>query len=562
MLKKLIFLSVCTVSQPLLAAHEITLRDAPLNSLKKFLIVETRLQNNTKLLHSNAEINTLEFINKTPLAYQTISRYQQKYHGITVRGAEIIITRPQNMGKNLMTHPKTLVNGQLIEDIQIDTKPTVKAQDAIALAKTTWLAQKPDYQIQEAESQLELRPDSQDNLQLVHVVSFKGIKNNSMPAWPFFIIDAHSGKILQQWNNIKHFKDTGPGGNDKVHQYWYGQDDLPTLQVTEDKNGLCVMNDEHVKLVDLDSRWDEAVRYKVAYKYTCGQNQGDPVNGAFSPNNDAWFFGHLIVDMYQNWYELPALQTRRGTPMQLVMRTHFGTNFDNAFWYRNTMNFGDGQMLYPLVTMDIAGHEVSHGFTQQHSGLEYHDQPGSLNESFSDMAGQAVRAYALEHYPALYNRAHITPDIVNWKLAEAVMRSPDMPALRYMDQPSQDDRSADCLHRMVAASYGATCNISYQDVVDFATQVIEDPQEAQSYIVHTGSGVFNKAFYLMSENMGIKEAFNIMVEANLRAWKSTDQFDKAACDVVRIAGERDHDVAFMHTVFGQVGIDTSNNCTV
>src|SRR3546814_13826001 len=58
------------------------------------------------------------------------------------------------------------------------------------------------------------------------------------------------------------------------------------------------------------------------------------------------------------------------------------------------MYFGDGaSTFYPLVGLDVLAHEVSHGFTEQNSNLEYAYQPGGINEAFSDMAGEAAEFF-------------------------------------------------------------------------------------------------------------------------------------------------------------------------
>lgn len=92
------------------------------------------------------------------------------------------------------------------------------------------------------------------------------------------------------------------------------------------------------------------------------------------------------------------------------------------------MLFGDGAtMFYPLVSLDVAAHEVSHGFTEQNSGLIYRGQSGGMNEAFSDMAGEAA-----EFYMRGKNDFLIGYDIKKGS-----------GALRYMDQPSRDGRSID-----------------------------------------------------------------------------------------------------------------------
>ena len=99
--------------------------------------------------------------------------------------------------------------------------------------------------------------------------------------------------------------------------------------------------------------------------------------------------------MYKDWYQQAPLveHTRFGgtKEKQLLMRVHYGKNFNNAFWDGQEMNFGDGGPIevknkdtgetiikddfYPFVALDVTAHEVSHGFTQFNSNL----QGGTLN---------------------------------------------------------------------------------------------------------------------------------------------------------------------------------------
>ena len=75
-------------------------------------------------------------------------------------------------------------------------------------------------------------------------------------------------------------------------------------------------------------------------------------------------------------------------------QVHYSNSFENAFWNGQQMTFGDGRnRFYPLVSLDVTAHEVSHGFTEQNSGLVYRNQSGGMNEAFSDMAGEAAEYY-------------------------------------------------------------------------------------------------------------------------------------------------------------------------
>ncbi len=569
MLKKSLFLSLVFRSPAIFATQSVDLYQAPVSSLKQFQLNETpkKEQASPKQVRSLAATaargettttNSLQQVNQTQNASKTIVRYQQLYKGIPVVGSQIMITKSINQGIN--SQKDTLVNGHLLDDIQIDINPTIKTQQAVELAKKAYFSANPQAEIQQETSELQIRPNQHEQLKLVYLVSFKTVQGDNKPVWPFFVIDAQTGTVVQQWNNIKTYLDHGPGGNEKVHQYWYGKDGLPALDVTQN-GSLCIMDNSKVKLVNVGSAWDWSNLKLTPHQYPCNNNVAENTNGAFSPANDAYYFGHIIVDMYRDWYGLNALQQPNGSPMKLVMRVHFGQNYDNAFWDGESMSFGDGQDFYPLVSLDVAGHEVTHGFTEQHSGLEYHDQPGALNESMSDMAGQASRAYLLEKTPLLYSKAYLQPDAITWGIGETIVRDSFGKALRFMDYPSSDGSSADCLDKQLAQNHGAYCAISYGDIVAYAKANIASPQDQQSFIVHTASGVFNKAFYLLSQNIGIKTAYRVMIIANTKYWTPSTDFKAGACGVLYAAKDLAVDLGLVKNIFGQVGVET-NQCSI
>ncbi|CEG55510.1 M4 family metallopeptidase [Legionella fallonii] len=569
MFKKSLIFSLAVTSQALLAAEAVDLYQTPVSSLKQFQLEQTpksapaspkqaRSLAFPAARNSAPVANSLQQVSQTQEENETIVRYQQLYKGIPVVGAQIMITKSTNQGIN--ASKDALANGHLLNDIQIDINPSFKAQQAIELAKKSYFSANPQAEIQEEASELQIRPADDKQLKLVYLVSFKTVQGDSKPAWPFFVIDAQTGTVIQQWNNIKNYLDHGPGGNEKVHQYWYGKDGLPSLEVTQ-SGSQCVMDNPKVKLVNVGSAWDWNNSRLSPHQYPCNNNVAENTNGAFSPANDAYYFGHTIVDMYKDWYGLNALQLANGSPMKLVMRVHFGQNYDNAFWDGQSMSFGDGQDFYPLVSLDIAGHEVTHGFTEQHSGLEYHDQPGALNESMSDMAGQASRSYLLEKTPLLYSKAYLQPNVVTWGIGETIVRDSVGKALRFMDYPSSDGSSADCLDKQLAQSNGAYCAISYDEIVAFAKANIMSPQDQQSFIVHTASGVFNKAFYLLSQSIGIKTAYHVMIVANTKYWTPSTDFKAGACGVIYAAKDLAVDTGLVKNIFGQVGVETSQ-CSV
>ncbi|HCU7777653.1 TPA: zinc metalloproteinase aureolysin, partial [Staphylococcus aureus] len=68
-------------------------------------------------------------------------------------------------------------------------------------------------------------------------------------------------------------------------------------------------------------------------------------------------------------------------------------NRNNAAWIGDKMIYGDGDgRTFTSLSgaNDVVAHELTHGVTQETANLEYKDQSGALNESFSDVFGYFV----------------------------------------------------------------------------------------------------------------------------------------------------------------------------
>ena len=50
-------------------------------------------------------------------------------------------------------------------------------------------------------------------------------------------------------------------------------------------------------------------------------------------------------------------------------------------------------------SLDVIGHELAHGVTEDEAGLEYQGQSGALNESLSDVFGSLVKQHKLSRPP-------------------------------------------------------------------------------------------------------------------------------------------------------------------
>jgi Zn-dependent metalloprotease len=281
---------------------------------------------------------------------------------------------------------------------------------------------------------------------LAYEVVTEGIKPDQTPTRLHTIVDATTGKTLTSWDDIKH----GTGNSIFVG----------TVTIGTTAGTSYTMKDTHGN-------------------YATDMNQGTSGTGTtFTDADDVWGNGtqsnrqSAAVDAHYGagkTYDYYNTQLGRagiwnnGTGAR--SRVHYGQNYVNAFWDGTQMTYGDGSgNANPLVELDVAGHEMSHGVTENTAGLNYSGDAGGLNEATSDIFGTGVEWYT--------NNPNDVPDYL---IGEEININGDGTPLRYMDKPSKDGGSKDCW----TSSLGGL-----------------DP--------HYSSGPLNHWYYLASEGSGTK----------------------------------------------------------
>jgi Zn-dependent metalloprotease len=203
--------------------------------------------------------------------------------------------------------------------------------------------------------------------------------------------------------------------------------------------------------------------------------------------------------------------------MRLDSSVHYDVDMDNAFWDGTQMVYGDGDGEFFerfTASIDVIGHEMTHGVTQDTADLEYRDQPGALNESYSDVFGCLVKQWSLKQ----------TVEEADWLIGqELLMPSVDGVALRSMKAPGT----------------------AYDDPVlgkdpqpDHMTRFVATAADRGG--VHINSGIPNRAFYLTASSIG-----GYAWESAGRIWYTTltqrlqrdSQFSDAAAATVAVAAE-------------------------
>ncbi len=122
------------------------------------------------------------------------------------------------------------------------------------------------------------------------------------------------------------------------------------------------------------------------------RREGDP-RSKDSAVDEAYDHSGLTYDFYKKILDRNSLDDRG---MTLVSSVHLGRSYNNAFWNGEQMAYGDGDgVIFVRFTrsLDVVGHELTHGVVTHISNLEYRNEPGALNEHFADVFGSLVKQW-------------------------------------------------------------------------------------------------------------------------------------------------------------------------
>jgi len=194
--------------------------------------------------------------------------------------------------------------------------------------------------------------------------------------------------------------------------------------------------------------------YAVAIDFTDADNYWNNVNANQDEYaTDAHWGAEMTYDFYWTKFNRNSIDN---AGMKLLSYVHYTTDYTNAFWDGSEMTYGDGGGSYtPLTSLDVTGHEISHGVTERTSGLNYANESGAMNEAFSDCMGNSIRYFGIQ------------PPSIDWLIGDEIGGTP----FRNMADPNQ-----------------------YQNPDTYGGLYWNNPNE-----VHNNSGVMNFWYYLLTE---------------------------------------------------------------
>jgi Zn-dependent metalloprotease len=386
---------------------------------------------------------------------QTHTHLQQLYRGVKVWGGEAIAHMDRN-GEQLP------VTSSLKAGISLNTLPSLRSDEALALAHQD-LAPKGAYTTKPmAElvvfpvmAQVHVRAGNDATAYEQQVVRYAlayhihtDLQNGTAETKQTdYMIDAHTGAILKKWSSLETTAAVGTGtsqysGNVNINTNNTGS----TYQLRDTTRGNttvvggvgnAVTNLNHgtsgtgTIYADTDNAWGDGANYVEGSSTTAANGETAAVDAAYGIQA-TW-------DMYKNVLGRNGIDN---TGKSSYLRVHYSNSYDNAFWDDSCfcMTFGDGSSFTTLTSVDVAGHEMSHGVIANSvpGGLDYTGESGGLNESNSDCMGTMVEFYDLGGGEAA-GATTIPTTGGNWTIGEQLASTP----LRYMYKPSLDGGSPD-----------------------------------------------------------------------------------------------------------------------
>ncbi len=265
-----------------------------------------------------------------------------------------------------------------------------------------------------------------------------------------------------------------------------------------------------------------------------GERTSDPIGQAA---HDA---AGKVYDYYFNTFKRDGIDGQ-GSPM--VSTVHYGSDpqdAENAAWIgeAHQMVYGDGGRIFrPLAySLDVVGHEFTHGVTDSTAQLIYEGQAGALNESYSDIFGAMI-------------------DRANWTIGETIVKSPPFPVpyLRSLQDPELGGKydPNDPL-----AGIGQPGTMSHY-------AKLPNSRKADNGGVHINSGIPSHAAYYVAQAIG-KEKMEQIYYRTLTQYISPDaNFLDAGRATVQAATDLygATEANAVRTAFGQVGIDLGGSQT-
>ncbi|MFF4804689.1 M4 family metallopeptidase [Streptomyces sp. NPDC001351] len=430
------------------------------------------------------------------------TRYERTYDGLPVLGGDLVVdTAKSGATKDVIKATNAAIR---VADVTPDITKAAAEQQAVKRAKALGGTKSA------ADSARKVIWAASGKPVLAYETVIGGFQDDGTPNQLHVITDATTGKKLFEYQGIENATGTG-------NTQYSGTVSLTTTQSGSNYNLTDGDRGGH-KTYNLNHGTSGT---GTLFSQTSNTWGNGTTSNAGTAGADAHYGAAETWDYYKNTFGRSGI---KNNGVGAYSRVHYGNSYVNAFWDDSCfcMTYGDGSNnADPLTSLDVAGHEMTHGVTANTAGLNYSDESGGLNEATSDILG----GVGVEFY------ANNASDPGDYLIGEKININGDGTPLRYMDKPSKDGGSAD-------SWYSGVGNLD----------------------VHYSSGVANHFFYLLSEGSGAKvingvsynsptsdglpvtgigrdKALQIWYRALTTKWTSTTNYAGARTGTLAAAGE-------------------------
>jgi len=368
-----------------------------LQNAKQVITKRLQLSSDNELVKTKTNSDELGF---------THQKYQQFIKGVKVEFATYTVH-----AKNGII---TTMNGELFSAENLSMTPALSKQAAFNKATAHVGAQ--NYVWEQKNAFDYTKPQGE----LVILPAIDGILRESKLAYKYDIysesplyradvyVDAHTGNILFENNKIHHANTPATGASLYNGNVSFTADSFSgsyRLRQTADGNGI--------QTFDMNNGTSYASASEVTSSSTNFVNEKTAVQAHWGAEKTHKYY---MQKHNRNSFD--------GNGSIIKSYVSYRSNYVNAFWNGSVMTYGDGNgtTYGPLVSLDIVGHEITHGVTERSAGLVYSYESGALNESFSDIFGESI-----EKFGAGTN---------DWLMGEQIGAGGSGGALRSMSNPN------------------------------------------------------------------------------------------------------------------------------
>jgi Zn-dependent metalloprotease len=310
-----------------------------------------------------------------------------------------------------------------------------------------------------------------------------------------FVIDAHTGALVAELPRTP----TMAEENEVEATDGMGQKRL--IRFKPDSGNKKVLFDEKLNVLTFDFAFGDPQAELFKLPGTSVKNPPDWAAEAVSAHANAAAVASFLREVLKRKTStirvarLYRLLTVLWPPITLGQKQWL-----NAFWTPVKRQMVYGQVLHGpnlrslAVNLDVVGHEMFHGVTNDTSRLEYKDESGALNESYSDIFGIII---------SNFDKANIAD--WDWELGEN-LTSNDKP-LRDLSKPSRFNQPEHMDHFEVMSRDFGGVHIN-SGIHNFAAFKIMTTRDAQQKFLFTATELAAIFYIALTQQLSRSSGFS------------------------------------------------------